>query len=79
MSVHIYTLPNCVQCDMTKKQFNQLGIEYQETRLDQNPAIADQFRDQGLMQAPIVTAGNKIWSGFRLGNIRAIKVNHLEE
>lgn len=79
MTVQVYTLPNCVQCDMTKKQLKHLGIEYTETRLDENPAIAKTFTEQGLLQAPIVVAKGKTWSGFRLGNIRAIKVNHLDE
>jgi glutaredoxin len=64
---------------MTKKQLTHLGVTYTETRLDEHPEIAKAFTDQGLMQAPIVKAGTEIWSGFRLGKIRAIKVNHQDE
>ena len=79
MTVQVFTLPNCVQCDMTKKQLKHLGVEYFEFDLTDNPSMAKEFQEAGYLQAPIVKAGTEIWSGFRLNKIRAIKVNHQDE
>jgi len=72
MQVTIYSLPNCVQCNQTKKVFTTLGVEYAEVLLDENPEKAAEFLDKGYKAAPIVTAGNEIWSGFRLEKIQGV-------
>lgn len=74
MEVTVYSLPNCVQCNQTKKVFTTLGVEYTEVMLDENPDKAKEFMDQGYKQAPIVTAGNQIWSGFYLEKIQGVAV-----
>ncbi len=71
--VTVYTKSNCVQCDQTKKKFNQLGIEYSEVNLEENPEKVQEFMDQGLMSAPIVVAGLQTWAGFRLDRIAAME------
>lgn len=72
MKIVIWTLPTCVQCDMTKKQFDKLGIQYEEQSLEDNPLVLEGFKQQGLMSAPIVTTDTKAWSGFRLDKIQSL-------
>jgi hypothetical protein len=57
---------------MTKKKFDQLGIIYQEVNLEDNPAKVAEFKERGLMAAPIVTTDIKEWSGFKLGKIESL-------
>lgn len=80
MKVTIYTLPNCVQCDMTKKQFDKGGVQYSTVDLLTNPVATERLRAEGFLQAPIVETPNKTWSGFKLDLIKNVIAEvHLEE
>jgi arsenate reductase-like glutaredoxin family protein len=57
---------------MTKKQFDKLGIKYEEQSLEDNPLVLDGFKAQGLLAAPIVTTDTKAWSGFRIDKIQSL-------
>lgn len=70
--VTVYTNPNCVQCDMTKKQFDKLGIIYSVVDLASVPKKLAEFKEQGLLAAPIVTTDVKVWSGFKLSKIHSL-------
>lgn len=70
--VTIYTLPNCVQCESTKRLMTKLGIEYSVVDLTTVPDKVAEFRELGLTAAPIVTTDIKIWSGFRHGKIQSL-------
>lgn len=72
MQITVWTLPNCVQCQQTKKQFDSMGIRYEEKSLDSDPFKADFFRAKGLLTAPIVETDVKLWAGFRLDKIRSL-------
>lgn len=72
MKITVFTLPNCVQCDMTKKTMDKLGIKYEVQSLADQPLILEGFKAQGLMSAPIVTTDTKAWSGFRLDKIKSL-------
>jgi glutaredoxin-like protein NrdH len=76
MQITVYTTSNCAQCMMTKKQFDKLGIRYDEIALEQHPELVERFKEIGLLSAPIVVTDVKKWSGFRLEKIRSL-ANHL--
>jgi len=69
MQVTLYKTPNCQQCKATSRMFEKKGIIFDEINLDQHPELLEQFKSIGHTQAPIVVAGNKSWSGFRIGRI----------
>ena len=52
--------------------FDKKGIIYDTINLDQHPELMEQFKSIGHTQSPIVVAGNKSWSGFRMGRIEAL-------
>lgn len=62
--VTVYTKPRCKQCDLTKDVLESKGItfEVEDLREEGNLAAAKAL---GYMQAPVVVAGDKHWSGFR--------------
>ena len=70
--VTVYTTPGCVQCDMTKKQFDNLGIIYSVVDLTKAPKKAAEFKELGYLATPIVTTDIKAWSGFKLAKIRSL-------
>lgn len=73
--VTVYSLPNCVQCDRTKKLMDREGIVYEPVELVEHPELAAQFKEEGLLQAPIVVVGNdgRRWTGFRPDLIEELK------
>ena len=74
MKVLVYTLPNCVQCDMTKKQFKAAGVVFEETNVKDLPeeTLRHIREEYGFTQAPIVIADEQIWSGFKLERIKGV-------
>lgn len=73
MKVLIYTLPNCVQCEMTKKQFDNAGVAYELIDLTDHPSTASSLKETyGFTQAPIVITAGDAWSGFKLERIKGV-------
>lgn len=72
MEVKVYTIPSCVQCEMTKKQLNKLGIRYSLVDLGETPEAKAEIDPLGYTSAPVVVAGGHSWSGFRLSKIEAL-------
>ena len=77
MKITVWTLPNCVQCNQTKKEFDKLGIQYDVRELNRNPKAVERFKELGLIAAPIVETDDRRWSGFRINRIRSLQ-KHLE-
>lgn len=61
----VYSKPNCPQCDMTKKELDRLGIKYKVVDLTQDHEALTRLKDLGYRQAPVVEAGNYVWSGYK--------------
>ena len=70
--VTVYTLPNCVQCDTTKRMMDNLSISYETVDLSQDAKAAEMVLGLGYKQAPVVIAGNQHWSGFRIEKIKSL-------
>ncbi len=75
MKITVWELPNCVQCNQTKKEFDKRGIIYTTRKL--TPKAVDRFLNMGLTSAPIVETDDRRWSGFRLSKIESLD-NHLK-
>ncbi len=75
MAVTVYTNPNCVQCEQTKKFLDKEGIEYTVENLqsDENYEKLVEFVNQGFKSAPIVVTDTETWSGFKPDKLGAIK------
>jgi glutaredoxin-like protein NrdH len=65
MTVTVYTLPSCVQCESTKKLLTKNEIEFETVDLSLDPQAMDMVRELGYQSAPVVIAGEKHWAGFR--------------
>ena len=72
MSVTVYTLPSCVQCDSTKKFMSKNDIEFVEVDLTQDSEAYELVKSLGYAAAPVVVAGEDHWSGFRPDKIQSI-------
>ena len=73
MQITVWTTTNCVQCMVTKREFDKRGIRYDEMALEQHPDKLEEFKAKGLLQAPIVETDIKVWTGFRLDKIKSLE------
>jgi glutaredoxin-like protein NrdH len=72
MTVTVYTKPNCVQCDATKRTLDKLGIEYNTIDATTDDAVYDMLVEKGFRAMPVVNAGDEWWSGFNPGKINEL-------
>lgn len=72
MSVTVYTLPSCVQCDSTKRMLKSIDVDYQEVDISQDPVALEMVKTLGYTAAPVVVSGEDHWSGFRMEKIQAL-------
>jgi glutaredoxin-like protein NrdH len=74
----VHTLPNCPQCTMTKKLLDREGIPYDVVKLEDHPELMAKFKDEGLLQAPIIVVGHdgRRWTGFLPAEIMKLKAGH---
>ena len=75
MSVTVYTNPNCVQCEMTKKYLDKEGITYtvEDLQAEENYDKLVAFVEQGFKAAPIVVTDTETWSGYKVDKLKEIK------
>lgn len=76
MRIIIYTRNNCVQCRATKRAMESRGFDFEMVNVDLQPDLADNLRDQGFRQLPVVVAGETSWSGFRPDMINRLHPEH---
>lgn len=72
MTVTIYTLPSCVQCDSTKRYLTRNLVEFTEVDMSKSKKARDHVMALGYSQAPVVEFGDQHWSGFRLERLDSI-------
>lgn len=64
MTVTVYSKPACVQCNATYRALESNGIEYEVVDLTKDAEAFAMVQELGYMQAPVVIAGDRHWSGF---------------
>ena len=69
----VYTKPNCIQCDMTKRLMDKIGVEYTTVDIVENPAELDRLIEMGYRAAPVVVAPDGTsFAGFQPEKITAL-------
>lgn len=74
MRITIYTRNNCVQCHATKRAMESRGFDFELINLDQHPEAADDLREQGYRQLPVVVTERESWCGFRPDMINRLRM-----
>jgi len=72
MTVTVYTLPSCVQCDSTKRLLTKNSVAFNEIDLSKDPEAYELVRNLGHSAAPVVVVGEDHWSGFRPDKLQAL-------
>ena len=73
-AVTVYTSPSCIQCTMTKKQLDKLGIEHQTVDVTQDPEAHAYVTGLGYTSAPVVVVndGERHWGGFSPDKLKGL-------
>lgn len=64
MPVTVYSKPNCPQCDLTKRDMDILGIEYQTVDITLQQDQLERLTSLGFRSAPVVETERGTWSGY---------------
>ena len=68
----VYTKPQCVQCDMTKRMLNNLGVDYKTIDITEDQEALNMILGMGFQSAPVVITESDSWSGFNPDKINAL-------
>jgi glutaredoxin-like protein NrdH len=68
----VYTKPSCVQCDMTKRYMDKIGIEYNTIDITEDQEALDLILGMGFQAAPVVISGDLSWAGFQPDKINLL-------
>lgn len=70
--ITVYSKEHCQPCRATERMMGKLALDYDVVSLDENPDKVQVFKAMGMMESPIVEAGEEMWSGFRPDRIKAL-------
>jgi glutaredoxin-like protein NrdH len=73
MNVTVYSNPNCVQCEQTKKYLKLKNIEFESKMIADSPEVFALIEEKGYKSAPVVVTDNDSWSGFKLDKLSALQ------
>lgn len=70
MTITVYSKPNCPQCELTKRDMDILGIEYQTIDISQNQDKLNELVQMGFRSAPVVQTDSETWAGYDQAKIK---------
>lgn len=70
--ITVYSNPNCVQCEQTKRYLTLHNVEFVAKMIADSPEITDLITEKGYTSAPVVVTDNDSWSGFRITKLHAL-------
>ena len=73
-AITVYTQPSCIQCTMTKKQLDKLGIDHDTVDVSTDPEAHAYVTGLGYTSAPVVVVGDgeDHWAGFKPDRLRGL-------
>ncbi|HFH8283620.1 TPA: redoxin NrdH [Streptococcus agalactiae] len=71
-TITIFSKNNCMQCKMTKKFLDQHGADFEEINIDEKPEKIEYVRNLGFSAAPVIEAGNVVFSGFQPSKLKEL-------
>jgi len=68
----IYSKPRCINCDATKRMFDQNGIEYEVLDISVDEKAMEFVVKNGFQAAPVVVYNDISWCGMRPDMIQKV-------
>ena len=63
--VTVYSKPNCMACNFTKKYLNDKGVKFEEIDVLKDAESLAMLRDEGYSQMPVVVINGEFHTGFQ--------------
>ena len=63
--ITIYSKPNCMSCNFTKKYLDDKGVPFEEIDMFKDEKALKLLRDEGYAELPVVDINGERHSGFR--------------
>jgi glutaredoxin-like protein NrdH len=70
--ITVYSNPNCVQCEQTKRYLSLNGLEFESKMIQDSPEIMPLIEEKGYKSAPVVVTPTECSSGFRLEKLASL-------
>ncbi len=65
-TIVVYSKPNCMQCNFTKKYLDDKGVEYVTKDIFESEAALEEVKELGFSSVPVITIeGQEAFNGFR--------------
>lgn len=71
-TITVFSKNNCMQCKMTKKFLDQHGADFEEINIDEKPEKIEYVKNLGFSAAPVIDAGNVVFSGFQPSKLKEL-------
>ncbi len=67
MKITVYSKPNCMQCEMTKKYLQENNVPFESIDVTKNEEALNAIKQAGYTGMPVVTVNgfDNSWFGFR--------------
>lgn len=65
MKITVYSKPNCMQCNFTKKYLKECDIAFEEIDVTQDEVALNKIKEMGYQAVPVVVTNDDHWYGFR--------------
>ena len=63
--ITIYSKPNCMACNFSKKYLEDNGVEFKEINAFEDAEALAKLRDKGFSQMPVVSIDGEFHTGFQ--------------
>lgn len=70
--ITVFSKNNCMQCKMTKKFLEKAEADFEEINIDEQPEQVDYVKSLGFTAAPVIQAGDVVFSGFQPDKLKEI-------
>lgn len=71
-AITVFSKNNCMQCKMTKKFLDKHGADFEEINIDEKPEKIEYVKNLGFSAAPVIEAGNVVFSGFQPSKLKEL-------
>ena len=65
IKITVYSKPNCMACNFTKKYLNDKGVKFKEINVFKDAEALAMLRDKGFSQMPVVDVNGEFHTGFQ--------------
>lgn len=63
--VTVYSKPDCMQCNFTKKWLNERNVPYTELNVEEDEEVLSKIKEMGYQAVPVIVTETENWYGFQ--------------